>query len=114
MIVEAQVAGGVVQGIGNAVLEHLQYDESGQLLTTSLMDYLAPTAADVPDFEIGHIETLTPLTVEGVKGMGEGGAIGAPAAILNAVADALSPFGAKVTELPLAPERVWKLASTST
>jgi aerobic carbon-monoxide dehydrogenase large subunit len=111
LIVEAQVAGGVVQGIGNAMLEHLQYDESGQLLTTSLMDYLAPTAADVPDFEIGHIETLTPLTVEGVKGMGEGGAIGAPAAILNAVADALSPFGAKITELPLAPERVWRLAN---
>ena len=111
MIVDAQVAGGVVQGIGNALLEHLRYDEEGQLLTTSLMDYLAPSAADVPDFEVGHIETLTPLTVEGVKGMGEGGAIGAPAAIINAVADALAPFGAKVTDLPLDPERVWKLAN---
>jgi aerobic carbon-monoxide dehydrogenase large subunit len=110
MIVEAQVVGGVAQGIGAALYEHLQYDESGQLLTTSFMDYLVPTAADVPHIEIGHIETLTPLTVHGVKGMGEGGAIAPPAAIANAVADALSPFGAKITDLPIAPEMVWKLA----
>jgi carbon-monoxide dehydrogenase large subunit len=110
MIVDAQVAGGVAQGIGNVLYEHLLYDESGQLLTTSLMDYLVPTAADVPPIEVGHIETLTPLTVEGVKGMGEGGAIAPPAAIANAVADALQSFGAKVNDLPLTPERVWEMA----
>lgn len=110
MIVEAQVIGGVAQGIGMALYEHLQYDEGGQLLTTSFMDYLVPTAADVPHIDVGHIETLTPLTVHGVKGMGEGGAIAPPAAIANAVADALSPFGAKITDLPITPEKVWKLA----
>jgi carbon-monoxide dehydrogenase large subunit len=110
MIVDAQVIGGVAQGIGSALYEHLRYDENGQLLTTSFMDYLVPTATEVPKLEIGHMETLTPLTVMGVKGMGEGGAIAPPAAIANAVADALAPFGAKVTELPLDPERVWNLA----
>lgn len=109
MIVEAQVVGGVAQGIGTALYEHLIYDEDGQLLTTSLMDYLVPSALDVPPCEVGHIETPSPLTVGGVKGMGEGGAIGAPGAIANAVADALAPFGARVTELPLTPERIWLL-----
>ena len=113
MIVDAQVAGGVAQGIGNALYEHLQFDDSGQLLTTSLMDYLVPTAADVPDLQIDHIETPSPWTIEGVKGMGEGGAIGAPSAVVNAVGDALQPFGVKVTELPLTPERVWQLAHGS-
>ena len=113
MIVEAQVVGGIAQGLGAAFFEHLAYDESGQLLTTSLMDYLIPSALDVPPCEVGHIETLTPLTVEGVKGMGEGGTIGAPAALANAVGDALAPFGAKVTDLPLHPERVWQLANPS-
>jgi carbon-monoxide dehydrogenase large subunit len=110
LLIEAQVAGGVAQGIGAALYEHLQYDENGQLLTTSFMDYLVPTAADIPNLEVGHLETLTPLTVGGVKGMGEGGAIAPPAAIANAVADALAPFGAKVNALPLTPERVWQLA----
>jgi carbon-monoxide dehydrogenase large subunit len=111
MIVDAQVVGGVVQGIGEALFEHLQYDEHGQLLTTSLMDYLVPTAADVPDFEVGHIETLSPTTANGVKGMGEGGTIAAPAAIANAIANALASSGAKVNTLPLTPERVWTMAS---
>ena len=110
VIVNAQVVGGIAQGIGMAMYEHLRYDEAGQLLTTSFMDYLVPTAADVPNVEIGHIETLTPLTVDGIKGCGEGGTIGAPAAIVNAVANALAPFNAKITDLPLTPERVWKLA----
>ncbi|MGD9763955.1 MAG: xanthine dehydrogenase family protein molybdopterin-binding subunit [Candidatus Binatia bacterium] len=110
MIVDAQVIGGIVQGLGNALFEHFRYDENGQLLTTSFMDYLVPTAADVPQFEVAHIETLTPLTVEGVKGMGEGGAIAAPAAVANAIADALAPFDVKINELPLSPERVWRLA----
>ena len=110
MIVEGQVVGGVAQGVGTALYEHLRYDESGALLTTSLMDYLVPQATDVPACEVGHLETPTPLTELGVKGMGEGGAIGAPSALANAVADALAPFGAKVTDLPLTPERVWMLA----
>ncbi len=113
MIVEAQVAGGLAQGIGNALYEHLLYDDNGQLLTTSLMDYLVATATEVPTVRIGHIETPTPLTEQGFKGVGESGAIGSPAAIANAVADALSPFGAEVSELPMTPERVWRLAHPS-
>ncbi|HZP41993.1 MAG TPA: xanthine dehydrogenase family protein molybdopterin-binding subunit [Candidatus Binatia bacterium] len=109
-IVAGQVVGGVAAGIGTALLEHLVYDESGQLVTTSFMDYLTPTAAVVPPVELDHIETPSPLSVIGMKGTGEGGAIGAPAALAAAVADALAPFGAKVTSLPLAPERVWRLA----
>ena len=81
MIVEEQIAGGVAQGIGLAMFEHLRYDESGQILTTSLMDYLIPTAADVPPIEFGHIETPCPISVGGIKGMGEGGAVAPPPAI---------------------------------
>jgi carbon-monoxide dehydrogenase large subunit len=110
MIIDGQVVGAIAQGVGMAIYEHLVYDDAGQLLTTSLMDYLAPSAADVPPVEIGHRETPSPLTVNGVKGMGEGGTIGAPAAICNAVADALSLYGVKITELPLTPERVFRLA----
>lgn len=112
LIVEGQIAGGVAQGIGNALFEHLLYDENGQLLTTSLMDYLTPCPTDVPKIQIGHIETNTPLTSEGWKGMGESGAIGAPAAVSNAVADALKMFDARVNELPLTPERIWTLTRT--
>ncbi|HZP41791.1 MAG TPA: xanthine dehydrogenase family protein molybdopterin-binding subunit [Candidatus Binatia bacterium] len=111
MIIEGQVVGAIAQGIGMALYEHLVYDDAGQLLTTSLMDYLAPTACDVPRVEIGHRETPSPLTVNGVKGVGEGGTIGAPAAIANAVADALAPWNVKVTELPLSPERVFRLVA---
>lgn len=108
-IVEAQVVGGVAQGIGMALYEHLRYDDHGALLTTSLMDYLVPSATDVPHCEVGHLETPSPLTELGVKGMGEGGTIGSPGALANAVADALSQFGVTVTDLPLTPERVWSL-----
>ncbi|MGE3499496.1 MAG: xanthine dehydrogenase family protein molybdopterin-binding subunit [Candidatus Binatia bacterium] len=107
MIVEGQIAGGVAQGIGNAMYEHLQYDENGQLLTTSFMDYLIPTACDVPPIEYGHLETPSPITVGGVKGMGEGGAVAPPAAVANAIADALAPFGWRPIErLPISPEVV--------
>ena len=115
MIVEGQIAGGVAQGIGNALLEHLQYDEHGQLLTTSFMDYLVPTAADVPPIEYGHLETPSPLSVGGIKGMGEGGAVAPPAAIANAVSDALAPFGWKtVDRLPMTPEVVRAMAGNET
>jgi aerobic carbon-monoxide dehydrogenase large subunit len=101
MIVEGQIHGAVAQGIGEALGERLVYDESGQLLTGTLMDYALPTAAMLPAFTIGHLETPSPLTPGGFKGMGEGGTIGAPAAIANAVADAVKPLGVAVTMLPI-------------
>jgi carbon-monoxide dehydrogenase large subunit len=101
MIVEGQIHGAVAQGIGEALGERLVYDESGQLLTGSLMDYALPTAADLPSFTLGHMETPSPLTPGGRKGMGEGGTIGAPAAIANAVADAVKPLGIGVNALPI-------------
>ncbi len=109
MIVEGQVHGGVTQGIGGALFEELVYDDQGQLLNTSFMDYLLPSATDVPPFEVHHLETPSPLTVGGIKGMGEGGAIAPGPAIANAVCDALRPFGVRVTRLPLTPERVRRL-----
>lgn len=109
LVVDGQIQGGVAQGIGTALYEQVIYDENGQLLTGTLMDYLPPTAADVPRVEIGHIESPSPHTLGGIKGMGEGGAIAPPAAIANAVADALAPFGVRVKEVPLTPERVLKL-----
>src|SRR5215471_19137383 len=98
--------GGVAQGIGAALYEQRVYDENGQFLTGTLMDYLIPTAQDVPRVDIGHIESPSPNTPLGIKGMGEGGAIAPPAAIANAVADALKPLGAQIREIPLTPERV--------
>ena len=109
LVVDGQIQGGVAQGIGTALYEQVIYDENGQLLTGTLMDYLVPTAADVPQVEIGHIESPSPYTPGGIKGMGEGGAIAPPAAIANAVADALAPFGVRVNEIPLTPERVRRL-----
>ena len=103
MIVEGQIHGAVAQGIGEALGERLVYDESGQLLTGTLMDYPLPAAASLPSFRTGHVETPSPLTLGGYKGMGEGGTIGAPAAIANAVADAVKPLGVAVTTLPILP-----------
>jgi carbon-monoxide dehydrogenase large subunit len=107
-IVEGQIAGGTVQGIGGALLEELAYDEDGNPITTTFMDYLLPTAADVPAIEYGHVVTPGPGP-GGYKGVGEGGAIGAPPAVINAVADALAPFGVSVDRLPLSPETVVRL-----
>ncbi len=107
-VVEGQIAGGSVQGIGGALLEHLAYDEDGNPLATTFMDYLLPTAAEIPLIEYGHIET--PSTGPGgYKGVGEGGAIGAPPAVINAVADAIAPFGVRVTHLPLSPFAIMSL-----
>ena len=108
MIVEGQIRGGTAQGIGNALYEQLVYSKEGQLLTGSLKDYMIPTAMEVPSIEVAHLETPSPLTVGGVKGMGEGGAIAPPGALANAVADALSQFQVKITELPITPERIWR------
>jgi aerobic carbon-monoxide dehydrogenase large subunit len=106
MIVDGQIAGGVAQGIGNALYEEMVYDDDGNLLTVSLADYLPPTALEVPDLEILHMETISPESVTKAKGVGEGGTIGAPAAVLNAVADALTPFGIEVNVMPATPERI--------
>jgi aerobic carbon-monoxide dehydrogenase large subunit len=103
MIVEGQIHGAVAQGIGEALGERLVYDESGQLATGTLMDYALPTAGALPFLTIGHLETPSPLTPGGHKGMGEGGTIGAPAAIANAVADAVKPLRRSVTALPIEP-----------
>jgi carbon-monoxide dehydrogenase large subunit len=107
-VVEGQIAGGVVQGIGGALLEELAYDADGNPLATTLMDYLMPSAAEVPSIEYGHIETPS-RGAGGFKGVGEGGAIGAPPAVVNAVADALAPFGVELTRLPLSPASIVSL-----
>jgi carbon-monoxide dehydrogenase large subunit len=101
IIVEGQIHGATAQGIGGTTLEQLVYDESGQLLTSSFMDYLLPTASDIPNFEVGHLETPAPGEHGGAKGVGEGGTLAPPGAIANAVSDAL---GREFNQLPLAPE----------
>jgi carbon-monoxide dehydrogenase large subunit len=107
MIAEGQIHGGVAQGVANALLEEIVYDDLGNVLTATFADYLLPTARDVPAIEIHHLETLTEaFSVTGAKGLGEGGAIGAPAAILNAMNDALAPFGVSIDELPATPQRI--------
>ena len=106
MIVDGQVAGGVAQGIGAALFEELGFDEAGQPTSGSFVDYLVPTAADLPDFEVHHLCTPTSRTPTGSKGMGEGGTIGAPAAVLNAVNDALAQVGAVVERIPVRPADV--------
>jgi carbon-monoxide dehydrogenase large subunit len=108
MIVDGQVHGGVAQGIGAALLEELIYDADGQLLTASLVDYMIPSAPDVPPMDVVHIESESAVA-GGFRGMGEGGTIGAPAAIANAIADALSPLGIDVSILPMTPERIFRL-----
>jgi aerobic carbon-monoxide dehydrogenase large subunit len=104
-IVEGQVAGGVAQGLGGALLEHFVYDDAGNPLTTTFLDYMLPTATDAPEIEYGHIETPAP-TPGHYKGVGEGGAIGAPAAVANAVNDALALVGAHILEGPFTPARI--------
>jgi carbon-monoxide dehydrogenase large subunit len=107
-VVEGQIAGGVVQGIGGVFYEHMRYDEAGNPTTTTFMDYLLPTAAEVPDLEYGHVMTGG-TTPGGHKGLGEGGAIASPAALVNAVRDALTPLSVSVTEQPLTPDRILEL-----
>ncbi|MGA7864128.1 MAG: molybdopterin cofactor-binding domain-containing protein, partial [Stellaceae bacterium] len=109
MIVDGQVHGAVAQGIGAALYEEVIYDAAGQLLTASLADYAIPTASVMPPIATVHLEAESPSTVGGFRGMGEGGMIGAPAAIANALADALAPLGAEIFELPMTPERLFRL-----
>lgn len=109
MIVDGQIRGGVAQGIAGVLHEYLVYDEAGQLLTGTLMDYHVPKAIDVPNVRIEHLESPDPAVPTGAKGVGEGGTIGAPAAIANAVADALTPFGVSITHTLLTPPEILRL-----
>jgi carbon-monoxide dehydrogenase large subunit len=106
LIADGQVRGGVAQGIANALFEEIVYAEDGNILTGTLADYTPPTCAEIPAIEIHHRETISPATLTGAKGLGEGGSIGAPAAITNAITDALSPFGIEITEIPATPPRI--------
>ncbi len=109
MIVDGQIHGGVVQGIANALFEEIIYDETGNILTGSLMDFIPPTMSEVPTIEIEHLETLTDASITKAKGIGEGGTIGPPAAIINAISDALKPFGVEIFEIPATPPRIRQL-----
>jgi carbon-monoxide dehydrogenase large subunit len=108
MIVDGQVHGGVAQGIGAALYEEMVYDEDGQLVSASLVDYVIPSAVEIPKMDVVHIESESAVA-GGFRGMGEGGTIGAPAAIANAIADALSPLGINVSTLPMTPQRIFSL-----
>jgi carbon-monoxide dehydrogenase large subunit len=108
MLIEGQVHGGIVHGIGQALYEHVQYDEDGQLVTGTLVDYHLPTAAELPSFETDRTETPSPVNSLGVKGIGEAGTIAASAAVTNAVIDALRPLGVTYINMPLSPPRVWE------
>jgi aerobic carbon-monoxide dehydrogenase large subunit len=112
-VVEGQIAGGVVQGIGGVLYEHSAYDDEGNPLATTFVDYLLPTAAEVPVIEYGHIETPAPTNPGGHKGMGEGGAIASPPAVVNAVADALAPLGVTVLRQPLGPSEIVSLIASN-
>ena len=105
-LADGQVRGGIAQGIANALLEEIVYDESGNILTASLADFLPPTASEIPQIEIIHLETPSAASITGAKGLGEGGAIGAPAAVLGAISDALRPLGVALFEMPATPQRI--------
>ena len=113
MIADGQAQGGIAQGIGVALLEEIIHDDAGQIVTTTLADYLLPGAGDVPQMEVIHLETESESTVGGYRGLGEGGAIGAPAAVANAIADALAPLGIDINELPATPERLFRLVEAA-
>ncbi len=114
MLAEGQVEGGVAQGIAQALFEEMVYSDSGQPLTSTLLDYLAPSAPDLPDLSAtGRTVTPTPHNDLGAKGIGESGAIGTPPAVINAVVDALSGFGVEHVDMPATPEKIWTLMNTS-
>jgi carbon-monoxide dehydrogenase large subunit len=109
LLVDGQIHGGITQGLGQALFEEVVYDENGQLLTSSLMDYAVPRAGDLPHFDLARTETPTPVNPLGVKGVGEAGTIGSTPALVNAVVDALAPFGVTHIDMPLKPEKIWRL-----
>jgi carbon-monoxide dehydrogenase large subunit len=106
MIVDGQIYGGLAQGIGTALYEEMAFDRAGQPLATTLADYLLPGPTEVPEPRLDHMETPSPYTMFGVKGIGEGGAIAPPAAIANAVNDALRPLGVELLQSPMSPRRI--------
>ncbi len=109
MIAEGQIYGGALHGLGGALYEELCYDQDGQLLTGTFMDYLVPTASEAPVIDIAHVVSPSPLTPLGSKGLGESSSMTVPAVIANAVSDALAPLGVRITELPMTPTRLWEL-----
>ena len=113
MIVAGQTRGALAQGVGAALFEEVVYDQEGQLQTASLVDYLVPSAPEVPEVELIHLDAIAPHTLGGFRGMGEGGTIGAPAAIANAVADAVAHLGIEINELPITPDRLFRLVQAS-
>jgi aerobic carbon-monoxide dehydrogenase large subunit len=113
MIVEGQVCGGTTQGLGAAMLEEILYDKAGTPLNPSFVDYMIPTAGDVPTYEVFHLRTPSPYNPYGLKGMGEGGTVPPPAALALAVTDALSGYGVRVTETPITPEKVFQLVHST-
>jgi carbon-monoxide dehydrogenase large subunit len=108
LIVRGQVHGGIAQGIGQALFEEAVYDESGQPVAGSFLDYAIPHSEDMPPLSIGHTVTPSPINPLGLKGVGEAGTIGSVPAIANAVMDALAPLGVRHIDLPLTPQRVWR------
>ena len=108
MIVDGQIHGGITQGVAQALYEEAIYDEDGSLLTSSLTNYLVPSAAELPSYELDRTVTLSPTNPLGVKGVGETGAIASPAAVMNAVIDGLAPFGVTDIDMPATLERVWR------
>jgi carbon-monoxide dehydrogenase large subunit len=109
LLVEGQVHGGIVQGVAQALYEEVVYDENGQLLTGSLMDYALPRAQDLPQFELERTVTPSPVNPMGVKGVGEAGTIGSTPAVVNAIVDALAPYGVTHVDMPVRPEKIWKI-----
>lgn len=109
MIAEGQIYGGALHGLGGALYEELAYDDQGQLLTGTFMDYLVPTASEAPSIDIAHVVSPSPLTPLGSKGLGESSSMTVPAVIANAVSDALAPIGVRITELPMTPSGLWAL-----
>jgi carbon-monoxide dehydrogenase large subunit len=108
LIVDGQIHGGIVQGVGQALWEGAVYDDNAQLLSGSMMDYAVPKASFLPDIELDSTETPSPTNPLGVKGVGETGSIASTPAVVNAVVDALSPFGIEHLDMPLTPEKVWR------
>jgi len=107
--VRGQIHGGIAQGLAQALYEELVYDENGQLITGTLMDYTVPKAAQLPPFTTEHTVTPSPVNPLGVKGVGEAGTIASTPALVNAVVDALAPFGARHIDMPVKPEKVWRI-----
>ena len=114
MIVEGQIHGGIAQGIGQALFEEASYDDEGNLLTSTLADYLVPTSAEFPSFVLAHTITPSPTNPMGVKGIGEAGTIASTPAVINAIVDALQPFGVTDVAMPASPQRVWAAIHDST